>query len=63
MSGQPIDAGLTCPDCDSDFVLYEAEPGIYGVTILHDETCPTYRAREARINRLRAQIAEQEAHA
>lgn len=33
-----------CPDCNADRVLTEIAPGVYGLAVAHDQTCPTYRA-------------------
>lgn len=37
-------ANQQCADCDSESSLTEIEPGIYKITIAHDETCPWLKA-------------------
>lgn len=37
---QSYAAGYRCPDCDSDSVLSELAPGVFGLDIHHDPTCP-----------------------
>lgn len=40
-----------CPDCDAVQVVDRIGPNVYGLTVRHDDTCPTYRrivARRAR---------------
>lgn len=34
-----------CPDCRPDTELAQPHPGIYVLTVLHDETCPWFAAR------------------
>jgi hypothetical protein len=33
-----------CPDCDADVDGFEAEPGVYSVAVMHDDTCPWFAA-------------------
>lgn len=35
---------LDCPDCNSEIDVQIVAPGIYRLTIRHDDTCPNYRA-------------------
>ena len=37
-----------CPDCDNDIRLHQDEYGVWRLDILHDDTCPWYRAYERR---------------
>jgi hypothetical protein len=37
-------AAYACPDCSADTRLTEEAPGVYVLTVEHDDTCPTYRA-------------------
>jgi hypothetical protein len=39
---------VTCPDCDSELALaFAADGRLLGVEVRHDDTCPTYQARQA----------------
>lgn len=31
-----------CPDCDADSTLAELSPGVFSLTVAHDDTCPTW---------------------
>lgn len=33
-----------CPDCLADTELVHEAPGLYRLNVMHDSTCPTYRA-------------------
>lgn len=35
--------GYRCPDCLSDSELVEQAPGVFVLTVAHDQTCPTLR--------------------
>lgn len=36
-------AGYCCPDCQSASELIEQAPGVFVLTVAHDDTCPTLR--------------------
>ena len=36
-----------CPDCAAEQTLTEELPGLWKLTIAHDDTCPALRNREA----------------
>lgn len=40
LEGQRIPGG--CLDCDAYQTVREATPGVYIVTVHHDDTCPRY---------------------
>ena len=46
LMGKTVQGG--CADCDAFQELDLIAPGIYGLTVRHDHTCPTYRAMVAR---------------
>lgn len=33
-----------CPDCNVDRRLVQDSPGVFVLRVLHDDTCPAYRA-------------------
>lgn len=37
---------IQCPDCNSDAIFETIEPGIYKLTVAHDDTCPWFAALE-----------------
>lgn len=37
---------VLCPDCNADTQTVEIAPNITIMQVLHDDTCPTYRAME-----------------
>ena len=37
-----------CDDCDAYQTMSQTEPGVYSVTVSHDESCPWLAAREGR---------------
>lgn len=37
-----------CPDCLADTELIQEQPGLYRLKVMHDATCPTYRAMTRR---------------
>jgi hypothetical protein len=38
--------GLQCQDCISDAIFDRVAPGVYHLTIAHDDTCPWFAQRE-----------------
>jgi hypothetical protein len=43
-----VAAGIACPDCNSENELTELEPGMFVVTVRHDDGCPYFAALPAR---------------
>lgn len=41
MTGRRVPGG--CPDCDAYQVITQEHPGVYVLTVHHDDTCPSYR--------------------
>lgn len=39
----PIRVMGGCDGCNAVQEMHEAEPGVYVLNVIHDETCPTYR--------------------
>lgn len=39
-----MSVGDPCLDCDSDMRLVELGPNLTVLQVLHDDTCPTFRA-------------------
>lgn len=39
-----------CPDCNADTRIAEIAPGVYVLSVLHDDTCPQLVAREKQDN-------------
>jgi hypothetical protein len=37
-----------CPDSDNDIRLHQDVYGVWRLDVLHDDTCPWYRAHERR---------------
>jgi len=46
LAGKSIRGG--CEDCSAVQEVDLISPGVYGLTVRHDHTCPTYRAMVAR---------------
>lgn len=44
--GRTIANSDACPDCNADTQAVEIAPNITIMQVLHDDTCPTYRAME-----------------
>lgn len=41
--GEIVEHSGACPDCDASTRLVEESPRIFRLTIMHDDTCPTWR--------------------
>lgn len=38
---------IRCPDCNNDTGLRQDANGMWHIDVLHDDTCPWYRAHQA----------------
>lgn len=46
LDGQKVDGG--CVACDAYQMVTAASPGVWNLTVYHDDDCPVLAAREAR---------------
>lgn len=46
--GRTIEHTNECPDCDASVTVVEHAPGLFVMTVLHDDTCPRLARMEGR---------------